>query len=107
MKDARMLRYLALIFCGIAVVTTAPAYAQSSAQGELNVQAVVQGSVALVNVDGEWKVIVANAPDPVESHGSLRPTSQDHAPKRARNHSDAKVKELPRTRAKNTAISAR
>ncbi|HKW76373.1 MAG TPA: hypothetical protein VJN64_12670 [Terriglobales bacterium] len=102
-----MLRYLALIFCGIAVVATAPAYAQSSAQGELNVQAVVQGSVALVNVDGEWKVIVANAPDRAETHGSLQASSQHRAAAQARNHSDSYVKELPRTRTKNTAISPR
>ena len=60
----------------------APSRAQSSrqsAQGTLTVQAVVQGSVALVNVEGEWKLIVANAPDPVESHGSLQAAPQQRA----------------------------
>jgi hypothetical protein len=39
----------------------------------------VQGSVALVNVDGEWKVIVANAPDPAETHASLQVATQHRA----------------------------
>ena len=69
----------------------APASAQSSrqsAQGTLAVQAVVQGSVALVNVEGEWKLIMANAPDPVESHGSLRAAPQERSPGAdTRNHS--------------------
>ena len=63
MKAARLL--LTLLSCAI-LFAMPPARAQSSAHGTLNVQAVVQGSVALVNVDGEWKVIVANAPDRAE-----------------------------------------
>lgn len=62
MENPRILRNLLLLFCGSLCALTG-ARAQSSAQGKLNVQALVQGSVALVNVGGEWKVIVANAPD--------------------------------------------
>lgn len=71
-----MLRNLAFIFCAV-IFAMAPASGQS-AKGKLSVQAVVQGSVALVNMDGEWKLMVANAPDPVETHGALLPAPQHH-----------------------------
>jgi hypothetical protein len=94
MKNARMLRNLTLIVAGI-VCAMAPAYGQSSAQGKLNVQAVVQGSVALVNVDGEWKVIVANAPDPVETHASLQTASQHRALAQSQKITPAPIEQTP------------
>lgn len=75
MQVSRTARKFALISCG-ALLFMCSAAAQS-VQGSLTVTAVVQTSVAMVNENGQWKVVVANAPDPADNVSYLAPAAED------------------------------
>lgn len=53
------------VLLGLALAEAQPA------QGTLRVTAVVQTSVTLMNTDGQWRLVVANARDPADNVSSL------------------------------------
>ena len=75
MKKYRLLRKIAVCVFGLLVGSLA-AKAQS-AQGSLRVQVSVQTSVAIVQENGEWRIVVANAPDPADNVSRLIPAERE------------------------------
>jgi len=73
MQSSQWARVISLSLCG--VIFGAVPLAAQPARGELTVTAVVQTSVALVNTNGQWTLIVANAPDPADNLSSLIPAA--------------------------------
>jgi hypothetical protein len=66
-----------MILSGVMLCATAAA---QSARGELTVTVVVQASATLVNTNGQWTLVMANAADPADNLSSLIPVASNRFP---------------------------